>query len=107
MEKGDMHMQEVMRIGDDFVLADKDIKDIGHAGTEITDIARKYKADVLAVIGKGDEHNLVAQHHAHDTELWQDIAKIVILIQAIADAYKVSVADVAEVTKFIIDKGDA
>ena len=99
-------MQEIMRIGDQFVPADEDIKDIGHTGTEITDIAKKYKTDVLAVIGKGDKHNLVTQHHESDTELWQDLAKTIALIQSMAEAYDVEATDIVDAIKFIIEKGE-
>ena len=95
-----------MRIGDQFVPADEDIKDIGHTGTEITDIAKKYKTDVLAVIGKGDKHNLVTQHHESDTELWQDLAKTIALIQSMAEAYDVEATDIVDAIKFIIEKGE-
>lgn len=99
-------MQKIMRIGDEFVIADDDIKDIGHTGTEITDIARKYKTDVLAVIGKGDRHNLVTQHHENETELWQDLAKIIALIQSMAESYNVEATDIVDAIKFIIEKGN-
>lgn len=97
-------MQDIMRIGDKFVPADEDIKDIGHTGTAITDAARKHKTDVLAIIGKGGtQHNLVTQYHEGETELWQDIAKAISLIQAMADTYEVNVMDITDVIKFIIE----
>ncbi len=99
-------MHEIMRIGDTFVPADDDMKDISHTSTEIIDIARKYKTDVLAIIGKGDTHNLVTQHHEGYTELWQDLAKIVALIQSMAEAYSVEATDIVDAIKFIIDKGE-
>ena len=99
-------MQQIMRVGDQFVPADDDLNDIGHAGTAITDIARKYKTDVLAVIGKGDKHNLVTQHHENETELWQDLAKTIALIQSMADAYSVEVTDIVDAIKFIVEKGE-
>ena len=100
------YMQQIMRIGDQFIPADDDMKDVGEAGTAITDIARKYKTDVLAVIGKGDKHNLVTQHHEGDTELWQDLAKTIALIQSTADAYSVEATDIVDAIKFIIEKGE-
>lgn len=105
-EKGDKYMQQVMRIGDEFVMADEDIKDIGNTSTEINDAAKKYKTDVLAIIAKGDKHRLVTQHHEHDTELEQDIVKVVMLIYTIADTYEVDVHKVAEAIKYIIDEGE-
>lgn len=98
-------MQQVMRIGDTFVQADDDIKDIVDASNEIYEIAKKYKTDMLTVIGKGDKHNLATQHHEGYTELWQDLAKSVALIKAIAKAYDVEEIDVAEAIKFLISKG--
>lgn len=106
IEKGDKYMQQVMRIGDEFVVADEDIKDIGDTSTKIVDVAKKYKTDVLAVIAKGDKHRLVTQHHEHDTELEQDIVKVVMLIYTIADTYEVDVHKVAEAIKYIIDEGE-
>lgn len=105
-EKGDKYMQQVMRIGDEFVMADEDIKDIGNTSTEINNTAKKYKTDVLAIIAKGDKHRLVTQHHEHDTELEQDIVKVVMLICTIADTYEVDVRKVAEAIKYIIDEGE-
>ena len=99
-------MQQVMRIGDEFVMADDDIKDVGHTSMDITEAAKKYKTDVLAIIAKGDKHRLVTQHHEHDTELEQDIVKVVMLIYTIANTYEVDVSKVAEAIKYIIDKGE-
>ena len=97
-------MQQIMRIGNEFVPADDDLKDIGQASTEITDIARKYKTDVLAIIGKGDDHNLVAQHHMRDTLLEEDLIKVVALVETIADTYKVNATQVAEAIKYVVEK---
>ena len=98
-------MREIMRIGDEFVVADNDIKDISKAGTEITDIAQRYKTDVLAVICKGDKHSLVTQYHEKDTaELSEDIVKAVSLVYTIADTYSVNAIDVAEMIKIIIEE---
>ena len=99
-------MQEIMRIGDQLVPADDDIKDIGHTGAEITDIAHKHKTDVLAVIGKGDRHTLVTRHHENDTELWQDVSKIIALIETTAKAYDTPTTDIVEGIKIIMEKGD-
>ena len=98
-------MQEIMRVGDKFVPADDDIKDISHTSTEIMDVARKYKADVLAIVGKGDKHTLVTQHHENETELWQDVIKLIALVQSMADTYDVDAVDIVEIIKFIIEKG--
>jgi hypothetical protein len=106
IEKGDTYMQEVMRIGDEFVMADDDIKDVGHTSADITNAAKKYKTDVLAIIAKGDKHRLVTQHHEHDTELEEDIVKVVMLIYTIANTYEVDVRKVAEAIKYIIDEGE-
>ncbi len=98
-------MREIMRIGDEFVVADNDIKDISKAGTEITDVAQRYKTDVLAVICKGDKHSLVTQYHEKDTaELSEDIVKAVSLVYTIADTYSVDAIDVAEMIKIIIEE---
>lgn len=97
-------MQQIMRIGDEFVLADDNLKDIGQASTEITDVAHKYKTDVLAIISKGDDHNLVAQHHEHDTLLEQDVIKAIVLVDTIADTYKVDATQVAEAIKMVIEE---
>lgn len=99
-------MQQIMRIGDQFVPADDDLNDIGHTGTAITDIARKYKTDVLAVIGKGDKHNLVTQHHEQDTELIQDVAKIVALIQTVADTYEMDATELADAVRLVTNELD-
>lgn len=100
-------MQEIMRIGDQLVPADDDIKDIGHTGTEIADIAHKHKTDVLAVIGKGDKHSLVTQHHESDaTELWQDLVKIIALIETTARAYDTQPTDIVDAIKILMEKGD-
>lgn len=99
-------MQQVMRIGDEFVMADDDIKDVGHTSMEINKAAEKYKTDVLAIIAKGDKHRLVTQHHEHDTELEQDIVKVVMLLYTIANTYEVDVCKIAEAVKYIIDKGE-
>ena len=106
IEKGDKYMQQIMRIGDEFVVADDDIKDIGRTSTDITNAAKKYKADVLAIIAKGDKHSLVTQHHEHDTELEQDIVKVVMLIYTIANTYEVDVHKVAEAIQYIINEGE-
>ena len=98
-------MQEIMRIGDEFVLADEDIKDICSTSKEITNIAEKYKTDVLAVVGKGDEHHLTTIRHERQTKLEVDIARTISMIESIADSYDVNIKDVAEVIKLIIDKG--
>ena len=95
-----------MRIGDEFVMADDDIKDVGHTSMEINKAAEKYKTDVLAIIAKGDKHRLVTQHHEHDTELEQDIVKVVMLLYTIANTYEVDVCKIAEAVKYIIDKGE-
>ena len=105
-EKGDKYMQQVMRIGDEFVIADDDIKDVGRTSIDITNAAKKHKTDVLAIIAKGDKHRLVTQHHEHDTELEQDVVKVVMLIYTIANTYEVDVCKVAEAIKYIIDKGE-
>lgn len=102
----DKYMQQVMRIGDEFVMADDDIKDVGHTSMEINKAAEKYKTDVLAIIAKGDKHRLVTQHHEHDTELEQDIVKVVMLLYTIANTYEVDVCKIAEAVKYIIDKGE-
>lgn len=99
-------MQQVMRIGNTFVPADDDIKDIGQASNEMYEIAKKYKTDMLAVVGKGEKHNLVTQHHENETELWQDLVKIVALVKSMADAYKVDAVDIADAMTFIIKKGE-
>lgn len=106
VEKGHKYMQQVMRIGDEFVLADDDIKDVGHTSVDITNAAKKYKTDVLAIIAKGDKHRLVTQHHEHDTELEEDIVKVVMLIYTIANTYEVDVCKIAEAIKYIIDEGE-
>lgn len=105
-EKGHTYMQQVMRIGDEFVMADDDIKDVGHTSIEINNAAKKYKTDVLAIIAKGDKHRLVTQHHEHDTELEQDIVKVVMLLYTIANTYEVDVRKIAEAVKYIIDEGE-
>lgn len=102
----DKYMQQVMRIGDEFVMADDDIKDVGHTSIEINNAAKKYKTDVLAIIAKGDKHRLVTQHHEHDTELEQDIVKVVMLLYTIANTYEVDVRKIAEAVKYIIDEGE-
>lgn len=99
-------MQKVMRIGNEFVPADDDIQDVANAGTEITDIARKYKADMLAIIGKGDKHVLVAQNHEQDTMLMEDLVKIIMLIHTMADTYDVEVNDIADAIKYVVEKGE-
>lgn len=96
-------MQQIMRIGNDFVPADDDLKDIGHTNTAITDVAQKYQTDVLAVIGKG-EHNLVTQCRAADTQLEVDIIKLVLLVEAIANTYDVDADDIADAVKLVTDK---
>ena len=98
-------MQEIMRIGDTFVAADDDIKDIGHASEEITDIAQKYKTDILAVIGKGDTHSLVTQYHERETELFKDIARLTELVNSVSDTYNVNANDVADMIKIVVEKG--
>ena len=99
-------MQKVMRIGNDFVpVEDDDIEDIGHTCTQINDAAQKYKTDVLAVISKGDTHNLVTQYRQHDTMLVDDLVKVVSLIQSIADTYKINARDIAEMIKVVIKEG--
>lgn len=105
IEKGDINMQELMRIGDKFVLADKDIKDIVSASTEITDVAKKYKTDVLAIIGKGSHQITTRRTEYKHTQLKQDLAKIVSLIETVANAYNADAIDVADAVKLIIDKG--
>lgn len=98
-------MQEIMRIGDKFVQPTEDIKDISKAGKEIVDAAHKYTADMLAVIGKGDEYNLVVQNHEQDeTMLEQDIVKAITLVETIAENYGVDAAQVAEVIKLAIEE---
>ena len=98
-------MQQIMRIGDDLVPVDEDIKDISNAGTEIHDVAHRYKTDVLAVICKGDKHSLVTQYHEKDTaELSEDIVKAVSLVYTIADTYDVDAIDIAEMIKLIIEE---
>lgn len=99
-------MQQVMRIGDTFVPADDDIKDIGQTATDINDVAQKYKTDVLAVIGKGDKHTLVTQHHEQDTELIQDVAKIVALIQTVADTYEMDATELADAVSLVTNEID-
>ena len=100
-------MQQVMRIGDTFVPADDDIKDIGQTATYIHDVAQKYKTDVLAVIGKGDKHTMVTQHHEQDTtELIQDVAKIVALIQTVADTYEMDATELADAVKLVTNEID-
>lgn len=97
-------MQEVMRIGDQFVMADDDVKDISHTGTDITDAAQKYKTDVLAVISKGDKHQLVAQHHERDTLLYEDIGRIIALIHATADIYNMDAIELMDAIKWAMDE---
>ena len=104
--KGDTHMQQIMRIGNEFVPVDDDIKDIAHASTEITDVAHKYKADVLAIIGKGEDHHLVAQHHANGGMLQDDIIKAISLIETMANTYQVNAADIADAIKLVIEEGE-
>lgn len=99
-------MQEVMRIGDEFVVADEDIKDVANASTEITDVAHKYKADVLAVIGKGDKHLLVAQNHEQETLLAEDLVKVVMLVHTMADTYDVDANDIADAIKYVVGEGE-
>lgn len=100
------YMQEIMRIGDKFVLADKNIKDISNASKEITDIAQKYKTDMLAVIGKGDGHQIVTQHHENmNVKLEEDLAKTISLIEAMAEAYDVNAIDIADAIKIILNEG--
>lgn len=106
IEKGDMHMQEVMRIGNEFVPADKDIKDVANTGTEIADVAKKYKTDMLAVIGKGDKHTLVTQYHETDVKLEADIIKTASLVQTMANTYNVNAADITDAIKIIVNKGE-
>lgn len=100
-------MKEIMRIGDRLVPADQNLKDIGNASEEITNIAEKYKADVLAIIGKGDGRSIVAQHHEKNTKkLMEDIVKIITIIETIAEEYEVKTLDVIEAINFVIDKGE-
>ena len=107
IEKGHTYMQEVMRIGDDFVMADDDIKDIGHTSTEITDVAKKYGTDMLAVVGKGERHNLVTIYHeSTHTKLVEDLAKIITLVQTIAEAYEIEATQVADAIKILINEGE-
>lgn len=97
-------MQEIMRIGNELVPADKDIKDIMNASTEITDIAHKYKTDVLAVVGKGDKHNIVTQCRENDTTLADDVIRTTSLVQALADTYGENAEEIAATIKTIVDK---
>lgn len=97
-------MQQVMRIGNEFVPADDNLKDIGCTSTEITDVARKYKTDVLAIIGKGDDHNIVAQYHEQETLLEQDLIKAIALVETIADTYKVNATQVAKAITYVVEK---
>lgn len=107
IEKGDTYMQEVMRIGDKFVPADKYIKDISNASTEINEVAQKYKTDMLAVIGKGDKHQIVTQHHENMyTKLEEDLAKVISLVETVADSYNVDAIDVADAVKRVINNGE-
>lgn len=96
-------MQQIMRIGNDLIPADDDIKDIGHASTDITDVAHKYKTDVMAVISKGDTHSLVTRCSEKEvTELGEDILKIIALVQTTADAYDADALDIVEMMKIIL-----
>ena len=106
-EKG-IYMQQVVRIGDNFVPADDDIKDISHTSTAITDVARKYKADVLAVIGKGENYHVVTQYHEGDTKIEEDIIKALSLIESIAEAYGTTAMDITQLILRIIEmKGES
>ena len=104
MEKGDTRMQEIMRIGDTFVPADDDIKAIGHASTEITDVSKRYKTDMLAIISKGDTHSLVTQYHENDTQLGDDIIKAASLVNTMADTYNVEATEIADTIKAIVEQ---
>lgn len=104
IEKGHTHMQEIMRIGDEFVVADDDIKDIGHTSTEITDVAKKYNTDVLAVVSKG-EHNITTQCHNEDVKFEENMLRLVALILAFADTYKVDAVKVVELIKILVEEG--
>lgn len=99
-------MQQVMRIGDTLVPADDDIKDVAQASTEIGDIAHKYRAEMLAVIGKGEKHLLVAQNHEQDTRLEEDLVKIILLVYTMADTYKVDANDIVDAIKYVVEKGE-
>lgn len=100
-------MQEVLRIGDQFVPANDDVKDIGKASTEITDIVKKYNADLLAVVGKGEGHNLVTAYHDDTHEkLVKDVTMIIALIQTIAEAYNTDAIEMVDVIKIIMKEGE-
>lgn len=96
-------MQEVMRIGDEFVVADDDIKDIGYASNDIADIARKYKTNILANISKGSKHNLVAKHYEDDTGLADDILKVIAIIDTLAKVYGVDAKEIASTIQKVIE----
>lgn len=105
-ERRERKMQQLIQIGDKIVPANENLKDISLASKEITDVAEKYKTDVLAVICKEDGSNIVAQHREERiAELIKDIAKILSIIKAIADTYKVTVTDIVDAIKFITEKG--
>lgn len=99
-------MQEVMRIGNEFVIADDDIKDVSNTSTAITDAAHKFKTDVLAIIGKGDKHLLVTQSREQETLLADDIVKVILLIHTLADTYKVNARDIAEAINYVMKEGE-
>lgn len=95
-------MQKIIKVGDDLVPADKNIEDISHAANEMQNVSQKYKTDMIAVIGKGENHHIVAQYHEQDAELAADIDKTISLIQSISNNYGVDVKDVVKVIMAVI-----
>lgn len=96
-------MKEVLRVGNEFVEANDDIKDIAHVSTAVADIAHKHKVDILAVISKGLD-SIVTQNHENDnTQLKEDLVRIISLIESLADTYNVPATNIAEVIKRVID----
>lgn len=97
-------MQQVLCIGDNLVPVDDDMKDIADTSKAITDAAEKYKADVLAIISKGDTHSLVTQYHVDTTQLVTDIIRVCTLINALADTYNASAQEIMEAVSYALEE---
>ena len=98
-------MEQILQIGDKLVVVDDEVKDISEVSKKITEIAEKYKADVLAIISKSDNRNIVVHHKEKQiANLIDGIAKIMSIIEVMAKEYDVEIKDIVDVINFVMEE---
>lgn len=96
-------IKQILKIGDDLVVANEKLKKMKDMDNEIRNLSQKYNVNIISILScEDDDEIIVSQYNQKETKLITDMAKAVYLINSIAKKYDISENDLADLIMKII-----